>query len=442
MLNEIQQTKEKLVQAGVKDGQRIAILSEPSCEFFAFTLACWKIGAVVVPLSTRCPAAKILDMLKNCQAHKLFVETGYGGMELPVEVFELSDFAGDHTPQTSPILFDELTLDPDADASIIFTSGSSGEPKGVLHTIGNHYYSALGSHENIPFGKGHAWLASLPMYHISGFSLITRSLIAGGTILFPAPGESLTASVMNPAVTHLSLVPTQLMQLLDNCACVERLKQMDAILAGGSAVPSTLIDRSLQLELPVCTTYGSTEAASQIATGKPGKKANVKILPHRDVKVAPDGEILTKGKTLFKGYAKPEHIDPARDTDGWYHTGDTGALDEKNCLTVTGRKDLMFISGGENIHPEEIERGLLNIPNIEQAIVVPTDDPQFGKRPTAFIKTKDNVPLDPEQIKNALTESLEPFKIPKTFHPWPTTLQEYVKPSRQSLQEIAGRLHF
>lgn len=387
------------------------------------TLACWKIGAVTAPISTRYPIEKIDSTIKTINCKKVFA-----GDELSLS-----------TPQTIPITLDQLDLDPNADASIIFTSGSLGEPKGVLHTIANHYYNALGSHENIPFGQGHAWLASLPMYHVSGFSLIMRALIAGGTIVFPGPDESLADAIMHPAVTHLSVVPTQLKRLLEKSPCVERLRKLNAILVGGSAIPPGLIERAILLGLPVCATYGSTEAASQIATGKPGIKADVKVLAHREVKIAPDGEIIVKGKTMFGGYVNGDSVEPVRDTEGFFHTGDTGSLDEGGNLYITGRKDLMFICGGENIHPEEIERALKDIKEIEQAVVVPVDDPEFDKSPAAFIKTKDNQPLDREKIKTTLRKTLEPFKIPKTFHPWPESVPPSLKAQRKSLIRIAKR---
>ena len=425
MLQEIQKTADKLRADGLAPGDRVAIISEPCSQFMVITLACWKIGAVIAPISTRYPKEKIDSAIETINCKKVFA-----GDELSLS-----------TPRTTPITLYrlDLDLDPNADASIIFTSGSSGEPKGVLHTIANHYYNALGSHENIPFGDGDAWLASLPMYHVSGFSLIMRALIAGGTIVFPQPEESLADAIMHPAVTHLSLVPTQLKRLLEKPPCVDRLRKLNAILVGGSAIPPGLIERAIHSGLPVCTTYGSTEAASQIATGKPGIEADVKVLSHRKVKIAPDNEILVKGETIFKGYVHGDSVEPAVDSQVFFHTGDTGSLDDDGNLHVTGRKDLMFICGGENIHPEEIERALNDIDQIEQAVVIPVDDDEFGKRPAAFIKTKDNLPLDSEKTKTTLQKTLEPFKIPKTFHPWPESIPSFVKPARESLIRIAKR---
>lgn len=457
MLKRIEQIAARLAAQGIIPGQRIAILSEPRPEFVTLTLACWKLGAVIVPLSTRCPPGRLRMAWQSVGCKRLFVSptaehnaqlslhaaadnlnpSTHAADEMSAAVHLISDYVP--ASDLAPLTLDERALDLNADASIIFTSGTSGRPKGVLHTLANHYYNALGSHDNIPFGTGDGWLASLSMYHVGGFSLIMRALIAAGRILFPDPNQSLAEAVMHPDVTHLSLVPTQLIRLLDEPACVGRLKRLKAILLGGDAIPPTLLDRACDLNLPVSITYGSTEAASQIATSVPHRpRDGAKVLAYRDVKIATDGEICVKGPVLFKGYVRHDSIDLARDSEGWFHTGDTGTLDENGTIRVTGRKDLMFISGGENIHPEEIERALLSLPDIEQAAVVPVPDPYFSHRPVAFIRTRAGKTLDRNQLQAELANHLERFKIPKAFLPWPAALSDSPKPPRSRLAELAA----
>jgi O-succinylbenzoic acid--CoA ligase len=440
MLEAIKQTVRRFAAQGIGVGERVAILSEPSAGFYVAVLACWKLGAVAVPLSSRYPAKKINTAMKMAGCRKVLVSSEFASIDVDSAVCRLDEFVRLDVERTSPVGFDELGLDMEADASIIFTSGSSGEPKGVLHTIANHYYSALGSHENIPFGEGDAWLAVLPMYHVGGFSMIMRTLVAGGTLVFGRGGESPEEAVMRPATTHLSLVPTQLMRLLDRSACVGRMREMKAIIVGGAGAPCSLMERSLACGLPVCTTYGSTEAASQVATGRPGVAGGVKVLPYRTVEIAEDGEITLKGRTLFKGYvSSADRIDTARDEDGFFHTGDIGALDEHDCLHVTGRKDTMFVSGGESIYPEEIERALMDLPDIEQAVVVPVPDRQFGQLPLAFIKTKGDVPVDVEAITAHLRNYIEGFRIPRQYHRLPESAGG-MKPARNDLVRIVQRL--
>ena len=188
-----------------------------------------------------------------------------------------------------------------------------------------------------------------------------------------------------------------------------------------------MIAEALRRKLPVFTTYGLTEMASQVATmpfvAAPDKRATSgKVLRHRQLEIAPDGEILVRGATLFAGYVDESGIDPGVDADGWFHTGDLGALDGEGFLTVNGRKDFMFISGGENIHPEEIEKALLALSGIERAAVVPVDDPEFGQRPVAFLKTDGPLP-NRDELKRLLSDRIEAFKVPVAVLPWPDSVE-------------------
>jgi O-succinylbenzoic acid--CoA ligase len=193
-----------------------------------------------------------------------------------------------------------------------------------------------------------------------------------------------------------------------------------------------LIEQSVKLGLNIYLSYGLTEMSSQVATGQVTQinQACVKILPYRQVSIASEGEILVKGEVLFKGYVTGSKLHlPVSDT--WFPTGDIGRLDKEGCLTVTGRRDSMFISGGENIHPEEIEKALLSIKGIMEAVVVPKEDKEFGQRPIAFIKFAEG-PLPEDHLIRCLQAVLPRFKVPIAFLPWPQDLiSRGVKISRQ-----------
>ncbi|MHC5082787.1 MAG: o-succinylbenzoate--CoA ligase [Planctomycetota bacterium] len=352
----------------------------------------------------------------------------------------LEDFICCQSDQTGSVTLDQLQLDLSNDASILFTSGSQGNPKGVLHTLDNHYYSAIGASRNIPFSPGDRWLMSLPMYHISGFSLAMRSLIAGGMIVFPKPGQSVADAIVDSHITHLSLVPAQLRQLLKDAAVVNALRQCKSILLGGASTTPDLIQQALNEGLSVHATYGSTEAASQVTTMsaenmKQHPDTSGKTLPHRELKIAPDEEILIKGQTLFKGYVYGNNLDRPLDEEGYFHTGDIGSVDDEGYLAVTGRKDRMFISGGENIHPEEIEKAILKLNLAQKVCVVDIPDAAMGARPVAFINT--NSTINSETIKEKLKLHLERFKIPDHFLLWSTLESESLKPEIARFRQIA-----
>ena len=214
------------------------------------------------------------------------------------------------------------------------------------------------------------------------------------------------------------MVSTQLLRLLREDTELAGLK---AVLMGGGPVSASLVDEALSRGLPIHTSYGLTEMASQVTTTPPGASLEAlrtagRVLPEREVSISQDGEILVRGETLFAGYVEDETLDLPLDTNGWFHTGDLGELDENGYLRVLGRQDNLFISGGENIQPEEIEEALSAPPGVEAAVVVPVDDPEFGQRPVAFVRMKGGSTVD---LAPGLEKVLPRFKIPVAFYAWP-----------------------
>ena len=432
----------KLYRTGIRQGDAVAIQCENSPQFAELVLSCWQLGAVVIPISTRYPPPMVTSILEDFKVRAFFSSDDLKTVATKTESFLIDDFVGAGRSDWTPVPFDKNKFDLQAEASIILTSGSSVKPKAVLHTLGNHYFSALGAHDNIPFGPGDTWLASLPMYHISGFSLITRALLHGGTLICPPAKQPLVKSIQQHDMTHLSLVPTQLIQLLEDPACIRKLKGLTAILLGGAPLSLNLIQEAIALELPIYRTYGSTEMASQITTTRAIDCCNSNNsagypLNYRKVKLSPDGEIMVKGRVLFKGYVQENRVVLPLDDDGFFAMGDIGYFDDGNRLYLTGRKDLMFISGGENIHPEEIEQAIVQLESVEQAVVVPVEDARFGKRPVAFVKTKKGVEFDDARAKEVLQDRLESFKIPDDFLPWPWQFGSFLKPARSEFQALA-----
>jgi o-succinylbenzoate---CoA ligase len=248
-----------------------------------------------------------------------------------------------------------------------------------------------------------------------------------------SPGGAVTGA------THVSLVSTQLLRLLrESDPAPGGLK---AILLGGGPVPISLVDEAAARGLPIHTSYGLTEMASQVTATPPGAsrealRTSGRPLPYRELSISDSGDILVKGETLFAGYVEGDSIDPASDTDGWFHTGDLGELDADGYLRVRGRKDYLFISGGENVQPEEIEEALCRIEGVEEAVVVPVPDAEFGARPVAFVRTAG---VEPGDLARALEPVLPRFKIPAAFHGWPEVAGG-MKVDRAFFRERARRL--
>ena len=446
------QTAGMLQQKGLKAGDRLAVLSSNSPQCVILLWAIWRMGMVAVPLSTRWPAPQVVHRLKDVRCTALAVSREF--RQLPdlsgIRLLPLEETVSTRLSSSSAETnnFPETVLRQDA--TILFTSGSSGKPKAVLHSLGNHYFSARGSNQNIRVQPGDRWLLSLPLYHVGGLAILFRTILAGGAVVVPAKEIPPEEIIQQTDITHLSLVSTQLYRLLKNPSLLPRLRQMKAILLGGSAIPPPLIRQAAENDLPVFTSYGSTEMASQITTTVPGDPperllTSGRVLPYREVKMGEDGEILVRGKTLFRGYLKGGRLNPARTSDGWFRTGDLGRMDEQGYLIITGRKDNMFISGGENIQPEMIERQLREIEGITDALVVPVPHPEYGHRPAAFLKTEGGTLPDLPSIRNALQEHLPRFMIPDIFFPWPDRIDQSGmkigrREFRQLAQSMAGQL--
>lgn len=254
-------------------------------------------------------------------------------------------------------------------ATGIFTSGSTGTPKLAVHELTQHMTHAQRANRLNLTNANSRWHMSLPLFHIGGLAVFFRCLVAGCDLLLHGRVDDANF-LRQQKITHASCVATQLQRLasqpLDGLA-------LQTLLVGGGPVPAEL----LSLPLPLRYTYGMTEASSQVCTQGVDQRMHW-LCEHQ---FSPNGELLLSGQTLFAGYLEHNQLiacpqpfaskDIARYDNGW--------------LTILGRVDNQFISGGENIQPEAIESCLLSCSGVTQAIVVPVPDPLYGQRPFAYI---------------------------------------------------------
>ena len=410
----------RLVELGLGAGSQVALYLPKGERYLVLLLALVRAGCVTCPLSTRLPPGGVAPLLRRAACSAL-ISDNEKALEAAGDLRKLGPEALLEAPEMPTGRPEPPDIPLDRASTIIFTSGSTGAPKAALHTFGNHYYSAVGSNTNIALAPGDRWLHSLPLYHVGGLSILFRCLLARAAVALPDPDQPLDDAIAGLGATHVSLVPTQLLRLLrGGAAALERVK---AVLLGGGPIPAYLVDEALARGLPIHTSYGLTEMASQVTTTPPDAAPDElntagRVLPHRQVSVSGEGEILVRGETLFDGYFQDEEVYRPLDAGGWFHTGDLGELDEDGYLHVRGRLDNMFVSGGENVQPEEIEEALCRLAGVEEAVVVPVEDEEFGVRPIAFVRMAEGAP-DPEALSRALGVSLERFKIPVDFHAWP-----------------------
>jgi len=419
---------------GIQPGQRVALGDLPTMEMIISIWAGMLANIIIFPLNIRFPKTSILEILAEVKPVLTISTIAYPQFDT-LSFSELQQAARQMNPVNPHPFYISYA------ASILMTSGSSGRVKFVQHSHQNHIQSALGSNQHIPLEASDKWLLSLPLYHIGGLSIMFRTLLAGATLIIPEEKQSTLGDIEQHDVSHISLVATQLQRLLRDESGPGILSKMKAILLGGSAIPHSLIQKSLDDALPIHVSYGSTEMASQITTTHGDNRAAAltgsgKVLPGRELIISHEGEILVKGETLAQGYLEKLELIELRDEDGWFHTGDVGYVNVRGELTVTGRMDNQFISGGENVQPEHIERILCKIPGILSAMVIPQTDDEFGFRPVAYLEICPTAPTG-EEINQKLRRSLPGYMLPIAYYELPGEFMEkHLKISRQDLAKM------
>src|SRR6201996_1748349 len=326
----------------VSPGDHVA-LALPSADLVVALHACLLLGAVAVPIDLRLTEAE--------QA----LRAAHASVVLDALPADGGDPALLHGPRA---------IDPDATATLMFTSGTTAGPKPVALSYDNWLWNAIGSALALGLDPAERWLCPMPLAHVGGLSIQIRSAIYGTTVILHDrfDTERALAALMDPdeRVTLVSLVPTMLARLLD--AGLREPPGLRRVLLGGGPIAPALLRRAADARVAVSPSYGMTEACSQIATdGVP--------LLGTELEIAADGEVLVRGRTVSAG---------AVGADGWLHTGDLGALDEAGRLSIVGRKADTIVSGGENVAPAEVEAVLLEHPAVADAAVFGRPDEEWG----------------------------------------------------------------
>jgi O-succinylbenzoic acid--CoA ligase len=287
--------------------------------------------------------------------------------------------------------------EPDAVHSVIHTSGTTGEPKPVELTFGNHVASAAASADALGVDPDDRWLCPLPLHHVGGLGVLVRCVVNHTTAVLHErfDAERVKRALEAGDVTLASLVPTMLVRLRE--AGLRSAPGLRAIALGGGPIPAGLLEWAEETGIPVIPVYGMTETCSQVVAGSPGRP-----LKRVELDIGPDGEILVRGAMVAAGELAP---------DGWLHTGDLGRLDEHGHLHVKGRLKELIVTGGENVAPLEVEQALLEHPAVADAAVTGRPDPEWGEAITALVVPRER--FDEEELRKWCRDRLEPHKVPK-----------------------------
>ncbi|HAS1031454.1 TPA: o-succinylbenzoate--CoA ligase [Enterobacter cloacae] len=400
-------------QQGVEAGDGVLLLAHNHPQTLLAWLALLQCGARILPVNPQLPHPLLEVLLPQLTLRFALVLDGhYDGLAA----------LSMHAPS------DEYSVawQPERLASMTLTSGSTGLPKAAVHTCGAHLASAEGVLALMPYGDDDDWLLSLPLFHVSGQGILWRWLQAGArlTVREKQPLEQALQGC-----THASLVPTQLWRLLNTHQRIA----LKAVLLGGAAIPVELTQQARAQGISTFCGYGLTEFASTVCAKEADGEPDVgSALPGREVQVV-NGEVWIKAQSMASGYWRDGALLPLTNSEGWFATRDRGELHDGR-LTILGRMDNLFFSGGEGIQPESLERIIATHPHISQVFIVPLNDAEFGQRPVAVVECEPGTDIArlPEWVQGKLAR----FEQPVHWLVLPAELKNGgIKISRQALKQ-------
>lgn len=441
----------------VQAGDRVAILAKNSTDFFEFQFACIKLGAMMLPLNWRLADPELLFILNDAEvkgiiydtdfaarmpnllrqstvAYSLYIHDGKAPVELGAPLYEQAiEYAVTHVemnPQTTH----------DTPLMIMYTAGTTGHPKGVIITHGMFFYNAVNI--TIPTGLNcnSVHYCVLPTFHIGGLNLYANPIFhLGGTAIiarqFDAGLTLKTLSDPDLGVTHFFGVPSIYLFMSQHADFdTTDLSRIQSWGCGGSPMPVALLEQYAARGIIVQLGFGMTETSPTVflidkarSLKKPDSVG--KALPHtrvrvvnesfEDVKPGEVGEVVISGPNITPGYWKRPDANESSFTvdeygNRWLHSGDAGKVDEEGCIYIVDRYKDMYISGGENVYPAEIEQVIFGINGVADVAVIGVPDDKWGECGLAFVVLKPDYDLLPEYIIAYCRQNLAKFKVPAT----------------------------
>jgi HIP---CoA ligase len=443
-----------LVESDVQPGDRVAIWAFNSAEWVVALLGLSMAGAVLVPINTRWKGVEAADVLRRSRARLLvtvtdFLDTDYVAMLEGQELPDLSTILVMRTEAWDEFLAKATdaalgevdrraaAVAPGDPADILFTSGTTGVPKGVVMPhertlrVANDWVTMTG------LGPDDRYLMVNPYFHQFGLKAGILACLASGATMLPQPVfdvDRVLARVAEEQVTVLPGAPTLYHSILDHPDRDKHdLSTLRVAVTGAADIPVELI-RRVNDELPfslVITGYGLTETGTATSTSpdddfetvattvgrpRPGFELRIADADGRELPTGEAGEVVVKGPTVMAGYLDdPDATKTALSDDGWLRTGDLGVLDDRGCLRIVGRLKDMFIVGGFNVYPAEIENALLRHPDVMQAAVIGIPDERLGEVGMAFVVTHSDAAGGGTEILSWCRDQMANYKVPRAI---------------------------
>ncbi|WHY75475.1 o-succinylbenzoate--CoA ligase [Neobacillus sp. WH10] len=436
-----------LLSLGVRKGDRVNALLFNTNEMLESLFACAKIGAIFVPINFRLSVDEVNYIVNDSRGYHFI----YDGRMKPLvdqlrtqnsSLLEYIHVGSD--PHEEDSVYEDLIADaaneePEFDIRLddihmmMYTSGTTGRPKGALLSHGNTQWNAINFINSIAFDYSDSTLSVAPMFHIGGMSVITTPLLyVGGTIFLEdqfVPNRVMQ-KIHDERITSIFLVPAmwQALTTVENFGAYD-ISSLRLAVSGGAPCPITVIEFFQKRDIPFYEGFGLTETAPFVcildkentvrkngSVGKAPIHTNVRIVDpnDRDVPHGEVGELIVNGPNVMVGYwNKPEETKEAIKND-WFYTGDLAKFDEEGFIYIVDRKKDMIITGGENVYPIEIEQFLFRHPKIKEAAVVGYPDEKWGESIKAIIALKDSSqPMSALDVETFLNGKIAKFKIPK-----------------------------
>jgi fatty-acyl-CoA synthase len=431
-----------LAASGVGPGDRVGAYLENGNEYVETLFACARLGAILVPLSTRLAApelefmandagctvlvydaerAETVNAFRKNTSVKASLATGHASSGVVDPAYE------DALANAEPVL-EPRDCDADDVLAIFYTSGTTGRPKGAMLTHGNFFWTNLNMVLALDLAQDERSVVALPMFHVGGWNVNTLSVWwKGGTVLLERSfdaGRILDLFETRRATSFMG-VPTIYQMIADHPSfATTNLDSVRVFVCGGAPLPVALIRRYQERGLHFVQGYGLTEAAPNClilppedavrkagAAGRPYFFADVRLFGENDEEVR-TGEVVVGGPSVMKGYWNlPDETAKAL-RGGWLRTGDVGSMDDEGYITIVDRVKDMYISGGENVYPAEIEKALAAHPKIAEAAVIGVPSARWGEAGRALVVLEDGETATPDEITSFCAERLAKFKVP------------------------------